>query len=256
VRWLPRSLVVCAALPLLVGCRSSMPLDAAPRVTSGQGTNAPSASTGSPTPGDGLASPTAPHVLAVACSPQGLAVSADTVAAQPGGVVLRVSSTLPAGSYLNYGEGPGTAGGGSALPQRPATWTLPMLRPGVVHLSCTLDGEPSSSRAQRDVTVTDPDGFWQDTTLAALGCRIDTITDWISGIGGQGRTPEAAVNGVLTHFHQPGRTLTAAPAGIGYRDAVPQTWLVSDNGQPFITVAVVPARHGFSAGPDAQCSSH
>ena len=190
--------------------------------------------------------------LSVACSPNGITVSGTTVAATSAGVVISVSNTMPAGSYLNYGWSGG--GGGDPLPRPDTTalWTL-LAPPGPLNLSCTLTGDPKPAAAQT-VTVIDPDTVWRSTTLADLGCPKRGILDWKGGPG-SGSSPEAAVNDLLPRLTTDGRSLTVARAPIGYPAASHQTWIASfSDGKAYMIIDVDPSSSGFTAGPNSRCS--
>jgi hypothetical protein len=192
--------------------------------------------------------------LSVACSPNGITVSGSTVAATSAGVVLSVSSTMPAGSYLNFSWPDG--GEGEPMPTSPAgaSWTL-SVPPGPLKLSCTAPGDDPKPGATQVVTVTDPDGVWRSTTLADLGCRNGGELDW-GGAPGSGSSPEAAANDLLPRFDTAGRTFTVTRAAIGYPDASRQTWIASSSdGKAYLVIDVDPSSSGFTAYPDSLCSS-
>jgi len=206
-------------------------------------------------------SPQAPAVaaaastLSVACSPSGITVSARAVAATAAGVVVRVSSTMPAGAYLNYlWSGAGVevgGGGGEAMPPEPATWTL-LAPPGPLTLSCTSGGDPAPAAVAR-VTVSDPGAHWRSATLEELGCPSGGILDW-AGPAGSGATPEAAVREVLARFapaQAPGLTVTRAE--VGYPEAASQVWLASAEGTPYLAIGVSRQGSRFSASPAMFC---
>ncbi len=138
------------------------------------------------------AAPTAPSELVVACSPDGIEVSSTQVTATPAGVVMRVSSTMPAGAYLGYEWSGG--GGGDPLPSRSTVWTLTP-PPGGLTLSCSLNGDPGPS-ATAAVTVIDPQGYWRPASVRDLGCASWADTLW-GGRTGSGPTERDAVEGLL-----------------------------------------------------------
>lgn len=107
-------LILILALPALTSCSVSAPEQ--PVLT-------PSVSTSA-----------APETLKVACSPTGLTLSSKKVAATAGGVRISVSSTAPAGTYVNFGWDGG--GEGNAAPRRAAVWTMPT-PPGDLQVSCS-----------------------------------------------------------------------------------------------------------------------
>ncbi len=91
-------------------------------------------------------------------------MSGAAVVTNPAGVTLQVSSTGPAGTYLNLVWTGG--GGGDPVPTMPARWNL-NAPPGELQLSCPTASVQGTTKA---VTVTDPGGFWSTTTLADLDC--------------------------------------------------------------------------------------
>ena len=201
------------------------------------------------------AASTSASELTVACSPTGITVSAPAVAATPDGVVVRVSSTMPAGAYLNYlWSGAGVeagGGGGQAMPPAPATWTL-LAPPGTLTLSCTSTGDPAP-RAVARVTVTDPGAHWRAATLEELGCASGGVLDW-AGPAGSGATPEAAATELLARFApERARGLTVSRADIGYPEAASQVWLASAEGTPYLSIGISPQGSGFSASPEMFC---
>lgn len=187
----------------------------------------------------------APDSVRVTCGQDGISVSASEVAATSAGVVLEVVSTMPVGTYLNYGIG------GDPAPADQARWTLP-LAPGPVPLSCTLDGDPEPGFAT-SITVVDPESLWSSATAEDLGCAPGGYLDW-AGEAGRGSTPGQAVDGVLSQLAGPGRPVDAERARIGYPDGFPQTWIATTrDGTPTLVIVVVKDGVGFAAYPDQFC---
>jgi hypothetical protein len=175
------------------------------------------------------------------------------VVATPARVALRVSSTGPAGTYLNYQWAGG--GGGAPAPAAPATWHL-NAPPGELHLSCstsTIRGAP------KVVTVSDPSGFWSTTTLADLGCRPGATPSWVGGPG-HGATADDAVINLLKHGLKlnwvTSPVVAATRASIGYADGMPQTWIATVAGKPYLTALVSGSSGNFTADPDAVCAAN
>lgn len=188
----------------------------------------------------------------VTCTDDGIVIGRSTVAAQPGGVVLVVSSSMPKGSYLTYVSDGGGQSGGERMSADPTTWTLG-LAPGDVTLTCAPPGDVEPS-APGHVRITDPHGYWRGESLSSLGCTPGVQPSWISGLSGAGDTPEQAVDEVLAHFtHVDQSTYTAQPAEIGYVDAATQTWVGAKDGRPSMTIEVLRRRAGFSAWPEWTC---
>lgn len=188
----------------------------------------------------------------VTCTGEGISVDRTSVAAQPAGVVLVVSSSMPKGSYLTYISDGGGQSGGDRMSADPTTWTRE-LAPGTLTLTCARAGDMEESAPAR-VRVTDPHGYWRGESLSELGCAPGAEPSWIRGLSGAGDTPERAVDEVLANFtHMDQATYTARPAEIGYVDAATQTWIATKNERPSMTVEVSRAGAGFSAWPEWTC---
>ena len=191
--------------------------------------------------------------VAVHCAPTGITVSSRQVAAQPSGVVLRVSSSLAAGAYLTYqwnGPHGSRPGGGDPLPSQPETWTLTP-PPGTLTLSCWVRDD-AAPQAIAEITVTDPGGFWRSTTLDDLGCPGGSQPSWVMPPG-TGPTARQAIEELMRHTATIRPDLAARPADVGYLEQQVQVWLVTSSGRPFLTANVT--RHGstFEALPDLRC---
>jgi hypothetical protein len=196
---------------------------------------------------------TDPSVLTVACAPNGITVSAEAVAATSAGVVISLSSTMPAGAMLNY-RWPGTDAY-QPMTREPRT-TAFLAPPGPLTLSCSgLRGTVVVGGAHT-VTVTDPHHIWSSATIAELGCTPGAQFG-PARPPGSGSTPEEAVNDLLS------RTLAATTAQdvsteklpIGYPDAVSQVWLVSLDGVPLMTLAVDRTGATYTAYHNSMCAS-
>ncbi|MDP2775685.1 MAG: hypothetical protein Q8O61_19180 [Nocardioides sp.] len=196
-----------------------------------------------------------PDQVEVVCTPEGLTLSASTIAAQDGGVVLVVSSTMPRGTYLNYSSnGDAAFGGGDRLPAEPTTWTIP-IAPGALTLACDPPGIPEPTE-ELTMTVTDPEGYWRGDDLAAAGCEgTGGIPSWVIGLEGAGDTAQEAVEATLDGFRAPNQRFdyTARPAGTGYVDAATQTWVMLKGEEPYATILVTDTGDGFEAMPDILC---
>jgi len=211
----------------------------------------PSRDAAAPSSSDGPHHPTADRVQ-VTCTNEGIELDKRTIAAQPGGVVLVVSSSMPKGSYLAYISDGGGQSGGDRMPADPTTWTLG-LAPGDLTLTCAPPGDVEPGPAGH-VQVTDPHGYWRGESLADLECTPGALPSWIGGLGGTGDTPEQAVDQVLANFtHLAPATYSAQPAEIGYVDAATQTWVATKNGRPDMTIEVTRMDTRFSAGPERTC---
>ena len=194
----------------------------------------------------------AERVLDVSCSSDGISVSDDTVAAQETGVVIRVSSTLPKGSYLAYGYG------GDELPAAPTTWTL-RTPPGPLSISCRPGGEDPGPGDETTVTVTDPDAWWEPTTMAELGCTMGGMPSWVEGSSGSpASTPQDAIDSLVTAFQKletSERLVTATRAPVGYPGYWPQTWIGSKDGAPSFTITLTRRGNQYQAYPDYICAT-
>ncbi|WP_193611342.1 hypothetical protein [Nocardioides lijunqiniae] len=190
------------------------------------------------------------------CETNGQGLGPPTVIAQPSGVVLRVSSTMPPGSLMGYTyELPFADTGAHRLPARNGTWTMP-LAPGKVTLAC----EPLDGILQEIVlTVTDPDGHWRGD--AVEGCEAGGVPEWGPALTGSGPTPEDAVEETLNGLRAGVDGLpageadyTARPTESGYDDRATEPWVVLKDGEPYLTIAMA-SQEGtrFVAMPDRLC---
>jgi hypothetical protein len=207
--------------------------------------------------------PTPPTTAAVSCTPQGIEVTPTTISAQPFGVVLVLSSTMAAGSYLtrSTGDEGGSAGesgsgGGDPLP-RSGTGTLTLeTPPGTLTLACeTPSGEQRGDPVE--LTVVDPKGYWRGDV--ETGCTTATTPSWKATLVGEGKTPEQAVQALVAAFlaDDQAADFEARPADAGYRDGNTQTWLLGKGGDRHATIVVVAEGQGirYRAVPDILCTS-
>lgn len=196
---------------------------------------------------------TAAASATVTCRNGELVVPPGPIVATSAGVGLVVQNDgAPAGTYLNY-RWSGGLGGGDELPTTPADWWLPV-PPGTFEVSCSSDlGRTEWGRAT--LTVTDPDGWWRAGTPQSLGCPGSAYLDVPAPpLGDHWVTARQAVQAWFTVLHRPG-TLTAEPAPIGYPDAPSQTWLVSEDGKPYVAMTVTDPGGGFVASADLLCAA-
>jgi hypothetical protein len=196
---------------------------------------------------------TPPDELHVTCTENGPQVEADSVSAQPTGVVLVVGSMLPKGSYLTYrsaGDGPS---GGDLAPRTPTSTTY-QIPPGELTLGCATPPDMGETGSVT-VTVEDPHGYWRDATLADYGCRpASAQPSWVGGLEGEGATAEEAVARMLDNAATVlGRQFTAEPAPTGYSGADTQTWVAAESGVPALSIAVTRTGDHYSVRPDALC---
>jgi hypothetical protein len=193
-----------------------------------------------------------PDELVITCTGDGPQVKNTTVAAQPGGVVLRVHSTMRKGSYLTYASDGLTGGDEIEQIESPATYGF---APGTLTLGCSV--RPGMEETGTvDVEVTDPHGYWRSETLGDHGCTTNAITDWIA-VQGKAGTPRAAVDALVTVFaHAADRdpsSYTAEPAPTGYSGGAKQTWIVLRLGAPDYSVDVTEVDGEFTATPGINC---
>lgn len=194
-----------------------------------------------------------PDELVIMCSGDGPQVENTTVAAQPGGVVLQVHSSMRQGSYLTYASD-GLAGGDNMDEiENPATYAF---APGTVTLGCASPPGMDERRTIK-IEVVDPNGYWRTETLADYGCTTNTIGDWIA-VSGTGTTPEAAVDDLIAALadamDRDPTIYSAASAPTGYSGAARQTWIVLRRGEPDYSVNVTEVAGEFNATPDINCS--
>jgi len=188
----------------------------------------------------------------VTCTNEGIELDKRTVAAQPAGVVLVVSSSMATGSYLTYMSDGGGQPGGDRMSAAPKTW-IRGLAPGNLTLACARAGDMEES-APAHVLVTDPHHYWRGESLADLGCDRGAQPSWIRGLSGTGDTEVQAVDDVLANFTRLNAASYAAqPAEIGYVGAGTQTWVATKNGRPDLTIEVSRRGAGFSAWPEWTC---
>jgi hypothetical protein len=200
-----------------------------------------------------------PDHVEVECSPRRISLSTGRAAAQAAGVVLVVSSTMPAGTYLSYvSDGAGSFAGGEPVPRRPTTWALP-LAPGAITLACSADGE-ADLRHTATLRISDPGGFWRGESLDHVGCGSSAgQPSWAADLSGRGSTAEQAVRQTLNAFEALARSqhrstrYTARPAEIGYREAATQTWVAFASGRAALTIDVTHEQDHYSAFPNHLC---
>jgi hypothetical protein len=196
-------------------------------------------------PADATAA-TAPDELHVTCTDQGPQVDTTTVAAQNGGVVLVVDSTLPRGSYLTYSSAGGGPKGGDPA-RATTTYAFP---PGELTLSCAAP-PGMDALGTATITVVDPHGYWRVETLESYGCHTSSSQpSWAVGAA-TGATAEAAVGHLLERF---GADYTAQPSPTGYPGDETQTWVALQNGVPTLSIGVTHDPTGYTASPDLLCS--
>lgn len=197
---------------------------------------------------DGGDSAAPPSILTVTCAPEGITVSGHALAAGPGGARVTVASTLPAGSYLTVSS-PDGSGGGDPLPEKTEAWTFGVA-PGTFTLACQPKGADPSDTDIAEITLTDPGRYWRAVTLDDLACsgRDEPYLGSRSG-----RTPQEAVEALLTTFEGPKHDYTARDAQMGYVEATSQTWLAYRNGLPYMSIDLQPDDAGYTAHPGFSC---
>jgi hypothetical protein len=211
---------------------------------------------GEPSAARARPSSAAPARLDVSCSTGALKVSGRAATATSSGVVLRVSSTAPARTYLNVAwHGGDDGGGGEPIPAEPAVWTV-TAPPGELRLSCSTSAKQGSESA---VTVSDPRGYWRRTTVEDLGCDPGATPSWAIDPRGRGPSAEAAVKDMVRRMSGAGdlllrsRSVTVRQAEVGYVQAATATWLVAVSGRPYLTASVTRAGPQFAADPGRPC---
>ena len=142
-----------------------------------------------------------------------------------------------------------------------ASWAVPAaVRAKSVAVTPTADGFATKAlkvaiAPDLSLTVTDPDGWWRAGTPQSLGCPGSAYLDVPAPpLGDHWVTARQAVQAWFTVLHRPG-TLTADPAPIGYPDAPSQTWLVSEDGKPYVAMTVTDPGGGFVASADLLCAA-
>lgn len=218
--------------------------DAAPIIVASQTTAAPSTVATRTTEPDH-----APVPLTVTCTPDGISLSDTQVSAGPGGPVLRVSSTLGRGGYLNFRSL--SASGGDPLPSHQTRWVR-SLAPGNIELSCT-NGRDPRPRDIANVTVRDPDGYWRGDTLGQRGCTLVALPDFVKSATADAGTAKAAVTTVASHLLTGAGSVTVSDAESGYPDAATQTWIMYTDGRARYTAEVRRTTSGFTAMANYTC---
>ena len=111
------------------------------------------------------------------------------------------------------------------------------------------------------MTVHNPGGNWQPTTLEDLGCGSGGTADWAVGTG-VGESPPAAMTDLVRRMKaiDDGGSDLVVPersAPTGYTNAPTQTWIVMvTDGRPSFRAVVVAAHGGggqATAHPDRLC---
>jgi hypothetical protein len=198
----------------------------------------------------------------VTCSPEGITINTERAQTRPDGVALRITSSLPRGSYLTFkSTGTGGVSGGEPIHPGSQLWTL-ALSPGTITLGCDLVNQMGNGK-RRDAQVTDPGGNWRGTrNLEAIGCRGSGIVDWAFGFVDHAASEKAAAEAAAHDFQswaaragQP-KQFTVRPLAVGYKGGATQTWLLMKAGNPYATILVHHKKGHYNAGPDASCASH
>lgn len=189
--------------------------------------------------------------VAVSCTAAALAMRTGPLVVTGAGLRLVVRNDgAPDGTYLDYRWG-GGYGGGDELSAQPTHWQL-QVPPGQLELWCSSDlGRTEWGHVT--LTVTDPDGWWDATTIQNLGCPGAAAPSWAFGPAG-GASPREAVENLAPSFQRPGTT-TVERAEVGYPDAPSQTWFVLEDGAPYAVVQVRQSGDGFEASPDVLCAA-
>lgn len=196
--------------------------------------------------------PVASDAATFTCGPDEATVTpGDRIVATRAGVRLVVQNDgAPAGTYLNYRWG-GSYGGGTALPTQPTEWQLP-IPPGTVDVWCSSD-VGSTEWGRRTLTVTDPDGWWDATTIQDLGCAGNAVASWaFDPEDARGASAEEAVER-LAALVVPVGSPTVEQVSVGYPE--PGTYLVLEDGTPYVVVHVTKDGDGYQAMPDVFCSA-
>jgi hypothetical protein len=188
--------------------------------------------------------------LVVRCEQDGIHVDAPDVHATEAGVPLLVSSSAPEGTYVNLAWRGG--GQGDPAPTAPTTWNV-SAPPGELEIGCSNPGVPEADWPRTSVTVHD-DGHWSGRTLADYGCSGTSAASWVDiPRASQGaRSADAALDGVLPLFRLRG-DVGIEPVEVGYSGADHQTWIVSQDGTPYVAVEVIRSGDRYSASPGSFC---
>ncbi len=189
-----------------------------------------------------------PELLVAACTSSGLTLSSQIVSASAAGLRISVSSTGPAGTYMNLSWDGG--GEGNLAPRTPTVWTLPA-PPGFVQITCST---PIHEWPAQTVTVTDPQHQWSQTTMSDLACPPGISPGWTTTESGHGATAEDAVRDMLRIMKRTDwshATQTRAP--VGYPESPVQTWIVAVSDRPELSATVTKAGASFEASPGTIC---
>lgn len=198
-------------------------------------------------------SPTAdesPSALVVRCEEDGVHVDASDVYTTEGGVPLLVSSTAPTDTYVNFRW----RGGGQGDPA-PATPTARNIGapPGQLEISCSNPAVSETDWPGATVTVHD-DGHWRGRTLADYECGgapFDSAVD-MPLASQDAISADDALGGLIPLFRLEG-DVGIEPTEIGYGGAERQTWIVSEDGEPYIAVDVIRSGDRYTASPSVLC---
>lgn len=203
-----------------------------------------------------------PDEVVVTCSPEGITVNADEVQTRPDGVALRITNSLPQGSYLTYNSTEtGGIAGGDPIRLGQQSWSL-ALAPGNATLGCDPVGRMGEGETTT-IHVTDPGGYWRGTgDVDAAGCRGEgIIVDWALGFNDHATSAQSAAEAVARDFQswaaKAGQSgpFTTKPLAVGYVGDSTQTWLLMAAGVPYATILVNRTEDDYNAGPDVSCAS-
>lgn len=189
-----------------------------------------------------------PELVVAACTASGFTLSSQNVSTTDAGVRFSVSSTGPAGTYVNFSWDGG--GEGNPAPRLATEWIRP-IPPGLVQVSCST---PAHEWPAQTVTVSDDGRHWSPITLSDLACPPGISPGWAISKPGRGASAEVAIREMLRHMEGTDwshATQTKAP--IGYPDAPVQTWIVALSGRPEISATVTQTGVNFEASPDTIC---
>ncbi len=188
--------------------------------------------------------------LDVRCDEDGVRVGASEVYTTEAGVPLLVSSTAPAGTYVNLAWKGG--GQGDPAPATATPWNIGA-PPGRLEIGCSNLDVPEAEWPRTTVTVHD-EGHWRGRALADYECGGNSTSSWVDmPLAGQNATSEsAALEGVIPLFKLDG-DVDIEPTEIGYAGADRQTWIVSEGDEPYIAVDVIRSGDRYTASPSVFC---
>jgi hypothetical protein len=189
--------------------------------------------------------------LVVRCDRDGVHVDAPEVHATESGVPLLVSSTAPAGTYVNLQWHGG--GQGDPAPTAPTTWRV-SAPPGELEIGCSNPSVPEADWPRTSVTVRD-EGHWSGRTLADYGCSGSSTASWVDipGASQDAASADAALDGVIPLFRLRG-DVGIEHVEVGYSAADRQTWIVSEDRKPYVAVEVIRSGARYSAAPGWFCA--